>query len=508
MHLDSQTLEEILCGKPDCFAIPHEFHLGTRKCDTCAARSACLQVSAQMFKALKAGMIKGRSMEDLPYERNEGQNIVHGIRHNAPNSSWARPCALDDLTQIFDRAMRAYADRPPQPSHDELLAEIDVEFNELNLQADGDTGAPPTEMIPSDSARGNDTLCEELAGDCCVTLDDKSNGLLDLGDEYDPVDDLLDQISPDALHVIATASASAAATPAPASHTGADSSGTHVTTPAAQPATGTAAPTASAGAASRLTIGSPGAGCAGPSSYSLGGAMRLVHYRAVADETLIKELRIIYDRVTNHGVGYTDVREDYCAINRVQNERQLISPGFRPFLPLPHKSKGKFTPTQERLARDRKMFDIEWLHCFGYPNQLDDPAFAELLCADDLDYDLAATFVTRNWSNVKRFEILALSPIEQHPLGMFVSEEVRKLIGDVRSQARKITLSLKNRLAREPKLLPFIDDYVKLWIASQVRAGERQSAIGQLYGWQKGEKPPAPSTLSSKLKMLGRLLRP
>lgn len=142
-----------------------------------------------------------------------------------------------------------------------------------------------------------------------------------------------------------------------------------------------------------------------------------------------------------------------------------------------------------------------------YPNELDDPVFAELLCAEKLDYDLAASSVTKSWQRGKRVEIIGLLPAEQRPLSMFVSEEVRKLLKAARNKSRRIRMHLKDRMAREKRLLQFLDDYVQLWIATQVCVGEPHSSVGQMYGWQKGEKPPAPSTLSPKLKTLNRLLR-
>lgn len=488
MKLDNRTLEEILAGKPDCFAIPHEFAPWLKKCESCAVRQACVDTSAQMFTALSIGLIKGKTIASVQYGA-DARNIVSVIQRNAKNHSALHPCNHAKLPELFERAMHAYAIRSPEPNVDELLADLDDseshdEIGVMSVTTKETVNVPHSRMIEDvDDDMPIEFSAEEQARQLIGKLNNGKGAAMPM--------------QPDN------------ASPNPSTDSDAASACRDMPVPARSDEPLACSPTSTSHSESgrRTAILSPLAGFSSLSSYSLAGATRLDHYRTIDDKSLIDALRKIYDCVQHHGIDYRDVREDYCAINRVMNERKLSGPGWRPYLAPPHKSK-KYTEAQKLLANDRRMFDIEWLHRLGYPNELDDPAFADLLCADELDYDLAASFVTMKWTGTQRVNILSLSPAEQRPLGMFLSDEVRKLIKETREKSRKIRMLLKNRMIREKKLLPFIDDYVRLWIATQLCSGELQSSIGQMYGWQKGERPPAPSTLSSKLKILNRLLHP
>lgn len=459
---DTCSIDELFIGKPDCFAIPAKFHGISQKCETCKYCDQCGATVAELVDAIDTGAVSGKNELRSPM-RNYKIGIEYWDNYTAePLPKLSKP----QLEQLSARAILG------EVRHQ---AELHIK-NKKARAADTATAKADAEAYKIET----DRLIEDLFPD-----EESAEG-----DNQQVISKTLEVALVDAQSVIGAASASSISILTKASLKIADET-------VSSPSEPTISPSASASVTSGV-VAIPG--------YSFAGTKKLGYYRVVNTLTLIEELRKIKNRFENNGVSYPEVREDYCAINRILNEQQLACPSFRPHLPLP-KKKTSYSPDSQLLARDRKIIDLEWLHIAGFPNKLDDETFSSLLCAEIFDFELAGAFVSKLWKNDARLAILALTKTEQIALSTILSVEVRKKVEGIRSKARVVRLKIKDLAARSPRLRLFIDDYTNLWMARGLCKGQSQELIGKVHGWLQGQSPLAPSTISEKLNRLEKLLK-
>jgi hypothetical protein len=482
MKLDKQVIEEVLGSKPNCFAIPHEFNRIPCDCDACHARQECLATSAQLFLADRVGLLNGKVTSKMRYAANDARQIVPLILENARNPSATRPCKTGVLPRLFERAMHAYADRPPCPSVDQLMDTLDLvtavaherEPGAFSQATDGDTSQeapnatgsaavgnpPPFSDRLYRSAQVDDDVnrsLEEISHDGC---EDKLTDL-PAGDEgRNPADMFVEEVTEEAT---------------PSSITSAASDGTD-----------------------------------GGTVYAFAGASRVDHYRTIDDATLLDQLRTIFNRVRKDIESYHNERGDWCAIHTVMNERQLRPPRFRPYIAFPKNWRvAGSSRAQQWSALDRQIIDLHWLHASGYRHEMRDAGFANLLNCDTFSFVLARQFVQQPWSKKSRIvNILGLPDELQWPLSTYALDSVSARIKELGDESGRVTTRLKSLAIRRPKLLPNVDDYGMLWFADQLCGGKDQRLIARVYGWKKGEKPLAASTLSQKLRQMRDLGKP
>jgi hypothetical protein len=157
------------------------------------------------------------------------------------------------------------------------------------------------------------------------------------------------------------------------------------------------------------------------------------------------------------------------------------------------------------MSNDMKVIDLHWLHCAGVRSEVKDYEFRNLFATDNFDFDLASRFVATNWKTESRVaKILVLADVEQWQVKKLASPAVDAQWKRVVDEALTVEQRLKSAACRRPRLAPEIHDYALLWIAEAICGNAGQRLVGLVHGWQKGARPLAPSTLSSKLKTMRR----
>lgn len=118
---------------------------------------------------------------------------------------------------------------------------------------------------------------------------------------------------------------------------------------------------------------------------------------ALSDEALAKRVISLSLERASGGVGlvpYSEIREDFCAVNIEINLRKRFAPRFREM----RRPVFAFDMSKdEMLLRDRIVIDLHWLHCRGVNKQIIlprsvDPGFASLLLSSEFDFDAAWRF--------------------------------------------------------------------------------------------------------------------
>lgn len=249
-------------------------------------------------------------------------------------------------------------------------------------------------------------------------------------------------------------------------------------------------------------------------NYSFVGFDLRSAYASMSNKDLEAELTKLCDHTYNHSspqLSYFEVRDRYCAINMLMNERRLLPPRFR------SKCMGKkFVPGMEwskeskYQSNDRKIIDLHWLHSNGITDKLDDIEFRDLLSVEKFDFLKASGFVQKNWKSETRVQkILVLANHAQLQLAILSSTEVNDRWDDLRSKSKAILRTLRNAASSKPRLTSaVVEDFKLLWLAESLCDGHGLGMTAIIHGWLKGESPLATSTLSTKLKRLHRLLSP
>ncbi|MEW8659043.1 MAG: hypothetical protein AB2603_12015 [Candidatus Thiodiazotropha endolucinida] len=95
---------------------------------------------------------------------------------------------------------------------------------------------------------------------------------------------------------------------------------------------------------------------------------------------------------------YSHMRDKYCAMNIVLNERQVIAPIFRLFRK-PNRNTG-LSDDEVLLARDRQVIDLHYLF-ISHRNSVipNDKQFRCLFEGDSFNYELASEFALLNWKS-------------------------------------------------------------------------------------------------------------
>jgi hypothetical protein len=243
--------------------------------------------------------------------------------------------------------------------------------------------------------------------------------------------------------------------------------------------------------------------------YVFDGVRNRADFMLMSDEELEAAHTSICKRTYSRSASpatYTAIRGDYCAASVVMNERGLRPPRFRSACKGAAWARGViWTDELKAMSNDMKVIDLHWLHCAGVRSQVNDYEFRDLFAAVDFDTDLAARFVATNWKTESRVgRILVLADVEQWQVKKLASVSVDARWKNVLNEALVVEQRLKSAACRRARLAPEIQDYTRLWIAEAICGNGGQRLIGMVHGWQKGARPLAPSTLSSKLKTMRR----
>jgi hypothetical protein len=140
--------------------------------------------------------------------------------------------------------------------------------------------------------------------------------------------------------------------------------------------------------------------------------------------------------------SYLDIRDRFCAVNLVLNEKNLIAPAFRPFRRLLN-NKG-LSHEDSLLGCDRQVIDLHYLFCnhHGRPKPSDNE-YKSLFISDEFDYKLASSFASKNWSaNHKAGKTLRLTTGLQKELAVLKEKSVYDGVVAVLRKVEKIEVSL------------------------------------------------------------------
>lgn len=247
--------------------------------------------------------------------------------------------------------------------------------------------------------------------------------------------------------------------------------------------------------------------------YSFNGIENRADFLAMSDEQLENAHTRICERTYSRSKSpesYWGVRAEFCAASIVLNERGLRPPRFRSAChSVAWKPSMTWSEEMKTMSKDMMIIDLHHLHCFGIRSTVDDYEFKNLLTNDIFDFELAARFVSAKWKKQARVDkLLTLSDVEQWQCRKLASASFEKRWKDVVNQSAAVEQRLKSAAYRNPRLNPEIQDYTRLWIADTICADGNQRLIGLFHGWQRGAKPLAQSTLSSKLKTMRRWTKP
>lgn len=205
-------------------------------------------------------------------------------------------------------------------------------------------------------------------------------------------------------------------------------------------------------------------------------------------------------------VSYSQIRVEVCQINLTMSRQNVRPPAYRPARKYP--KGGQPTPERIVLSRDAKMHDLFWLHqAAGFRRLLEDKKYRHLMSNASFDFAMAEEFVAEAWRTEARVrDILVLSDVDQWPLAALVSQEVREYRQKLRKASHPVNARLRSYSQRTGRLKADVDDLTALWIAEQLCGGKHQRLIAQVHGWELGQLPLSPATISSKLKRLRLLL--
>ena len=232
----------------------------------------------------------------------------------------------------------------------------------------------------------------------------------------------------------------------------------------------------------------------------------------MSDEELKGELTRLSDKTRDHSspqLSYSDVRDDFCTVSMLMNERGVLPPRFRA------RCKGQkfvtgmaWSDDMKLQSNDRKIIDLHWLYSTGIRDKLEDAEFRDLLSGGDFNFENASRFVSKKWTSESRAQnILVLADGVQLQLAALSSSEVNKRWEEVSAKSVSILRKLKNAAFRKPRLTAdVLHDFKLLWMAEELCSGQGLSRTGIIHGWLKGEAPLTASTISTKLKKMRRLL--
>lgn len=443
MKFDSRTYEQLLAGQPDCFGVPHASAFNPLMCEACGVRRSCLEVSAQLLLAKRVGLLSGKTTAEARYSRDDELRIDRYVMANVEHRSAVFPCNQAALPKLYDRAMLAYNSREPEPSADELMAELDW----LHPVSESSEVAATSAVIDKAPKSIPPFLCPEASSNMSLHADG--------GPILRGADSVVQ------LEVVASEAMTAI------DH----GSGLRLGPVLAAPTTSLSA-------------------YAFPTSDN----RRYAHY---ANGALVNEIQRLIERSgletsTKH---YDSVRAEICAIHIEMNLRQQHAPRFRP------QSKLRKTPDSrddENLGCDRQVIDLHWR-----ANSSDKPmstviGYERIFDAEQFDFELASTFAQLDWRPHTKVIQLHLTEDMQWEHAIIQAPSIRdkwRTIerGDVRGSEIKqagaphIRTCLHQTMANAPHLREHIPGLVRVWMARRI-VGDMPKRVARLVALMTGEK--------------------
>jgi len=149
---------------------------------------------------------------------------------------------------------------------------------------------------------------------------------------------------------------------------------------------------------------------------------------------------------------YSKIRNKFCAMHYVLNQRGLVAPAFRGLRRL---TKNKhLTDSEKLLSKDRMVIDLHYLHCNYRDNVIPKRGeYKSLLTEDEFDFSLAANFAMESWGAIKKAEKLNITENIQKELLVLrckkIIEEFRrypKLIDDFETNIKELASQPGSRI--------------------------------------------------------------
>ena len=426
MKLDNRTYEQILADNPHCFAVPHASAFDPLTCETCIARHACHDVSAQLLLAKKIGLLNGKIVADAQYSVEDEYRIGNYVMANARQKSAAAPCNLQVLPRLYDRAMLAYENRLREPSHDEIMAELDLlcSVSSPAIAASSGALAEPQQStsLAIRSGASSRTRSGAMAGPvACSNVNHARR--VELG--------ALDSIGP----------------------------ATVTQDPKRDLSAIPAATVTSSSSASSMVACSVEAGTSSTKDEIR--TYEIVH----------QELRAMTGAFHATGMkGYLAIRKRFLALHFETNKLGRWAPRFREIpTHLPADEHGN-----AQLALDRQVIDLHWLWATKRGKRCGVKSYETLFAGDEFDQASAVRFATEAWHWDTKAAYLNLTKNHQWELCALQTEPIRKRwvtikAGDrVGSKIRQIGATQVDMILREetrPQHQKHIQDQVATWVA-------------------------------------------
>jgi hypothetical protein len=427
MKFYSRTYEQILADNPSCFAVPHASASDPSRCEPCSARRSCLEVSVQLLLAKKIGLLNGKIAADAQYSVEDEIRIGKYVMANATQKSAISPCNPTALPKLYDRAMLAYKNRQREPSHDEIMAELDLLCSVSESPAIAASSAAPAEAQQSTS----------------LSIRSGSSSKTSLGAGASPVvfssDNHAQRVQLDALDSIGPATV----TQDPKRDLS-----------AIPPTCGMSSSTASSMVACSVEAGTS-----------------LTKGEIRTHEIAHQELRAMTGAFHAAGMkGYLAIRERFVALHFETNKLGRWAPRFREIpAHLFADERGN-----AQLALDRQVIDLHWLWATKRGKRCGVKSYETLFATDEFDQASAVRFATEAWHWNTKAAYLNLTSNQQWELCALQTDPIRKRwvtikAGDrVGAKIRQIGATQVDMILRNetrPQHQKHIQDQVATWVA-------------------------------------------
>lgn len=212
--------------------------------------------------------------------------------------------------------------------------------------------------------------------------------------------------------------------------------------------------------------------------YAIPAYSMLEDLRAESTDNLLQALKacVAHPR-------YLEVRDHYCAINTVLNERfdeapkGILSPCFRPRrkAPPPKSIKGEYPLAHKQLSNDTQVLDLHWLFCRGvFCSDSDDKLIRAAMDGSDFGFEAASKFAATRGAINNKLSYMNLGNDGQWQLASLQSAVVRAKLKEL--------MSAQSKIRKDLRLLGRCDQYIRgqedcwswIWAAKNIE----QSIIG------------------------------
>lgn len=304
-----------IADKPSCYAIPHEFHVVRPKCENCITKDLCGSFLVQALAAIKDGSFESaqilkkrvRDFETrVDYWRDGMKVVVSKLSPSLFNSLILRAVDAEQRKEVEDEALRHKASNTIR-----INAERAMALAEDKILIDTVT------KVQSSAVNENSNLASTVA-----------------------VKKGMPKALPVAMAVVANVPKRIAAEP--------------VLPPLVATVVVVEAPVMVCAAKIPVAVGAPESSVAycflPPSELS---------YWSYSNAEYVAKLKQLLSLAFHEtpAIGYSAIREEYCAINIEMNLRQRHAPQFRPMEKL---NKIPANDDEILMARDRQVIDIHW----------------------------------------------------------------------------------------------------------------------------------------------------